>query len=91
MDYKLGSDLFGSKRFILNTKTKTTERGEMLKLFAQKTNRTIGFIAFKLTGIPTEDLYHIDSVCSKYNGPYSKCFFGSLKTRPVDNPLQENK
>ena len=87
MDYQSASDLFGKKRFVLDTKTKKTERGELLKLFAQKTNREIRFIAFKLTGIPTEDLYYIDSVCSKYSGPYSKCFFGMLK--PVDKSLTE--
>lgn len=36
-----------------------------------------------LAGIPTSDLYHLDKMCEKYSGPYSKAFFGSLKARVV--------
>ncbi len=44
---------------------KKTERGELLKYFAQETEKNIKYIAFRLTGIPTQDLYYIKSVCDE--------------------------
>lgn len=77
------SDLFGTYR-IIPQKGKT-ERGELLKFFSQKTSKPIPYIAMRLTGVPTEDLYYLRSICIDYEKrgqPFSKCFFGSLK-----NPL----
>ena len=59
------------------------ERGEFLKRFAEKTGRTIPFIAFKLQGVPTEDLYAFEKQCDSYKGPWSKAFFGALKVKPT--------
>lgn len=73
------NDLFGGSDSI----TRTTERGELLKKFAAKTEKPIGFIAYKLTGIPTPDLYYIEKQCDTYKGPWSKAFFGMLKSRSV--------
>lgn len=61
--------------------SRATERGELLKKFAEQTGKPIRFIAFKLTGIPTQDLYFIEKQCDTYKGPWSKAFFGMLKVR----------
>ena len=58
-----------------------SERGALLEYFARKTGKKIPYIAFKLTGIQTPDLYHIKKQCDQYNGPWSKAFFGMLKVR----------
>lgn len=75
------SDLFGNYRILHNPSSGKTERGEWLKYFAKKTGRTIGFIAFKLTGVPTEDLWAFDKKCQEYKGGYEKCFWGCLKIK----------
>ncbi|MGY3406076.1 hypothetical protein ACVWZV_002189 [Bradyrhizobium sp. GM5.1] len=64
-----------------------TQRGEMLKEFlshitpswdAKKYGRmTIGRLAKKLQGIPTEDLYYLHRVCLD-SKDYSKRFFWEL-------------
>lgn len=71
------------KRFAI-VSTRKSERGDMLKIFSEKTGKPIRYIAFRLTGIPTSDLYFIDKQCEAYKGPYGKAFFGMLKKR-VDN------
>lgn len=80
-----GNDLFGNFRFIPVAR-KQRERGELLKYFCQKlgkSQREIGFVAFKVTGIPTRDLYYIKSICDQYEnegkGAWGKCFYGCLK------------
>ena len=78
-DYKSATDLFGAFRFIT---VEGSERGELLKYFSEKTKRPIKFIAFKLTGISTPDLYYIKKQCDRYNGPWAKAFFGMLKVKP---------
>lgn len=75
---KYGSDLFGNKRITLSNK-RTSERGELLKYFAEKTGKPIKYIAFRLTMVPTADLYFMQKQCDTYKGPFSKCFFGMLK------------
>lgn len=65
-------------------KTKITERGELMKYFAQKIRKPIGYVAMRLTNIPTSDLYYIKSSCDLYErdgNPWAKAFYGSLKTR----------
>lgn len=62
-------------------KKRATERGELLKYFAEKTGKPIGYIAFKLTGIPTKDVYYIKSSCDQYRGEWAKAFYGQLKRR----------
>lgn len=78
-DYKSATDLFGTFRFIA---TKGSERGMLLKYFSEKTKKPLPYIAFKLTGIPTPDLYHIKKQCDTYKGPWAKAFFGMLKVKP---------
>ena len=78
---KSASDLFGNYRMPVPASTRKTERGEFLKRFAAKTGRTIPFIALKLQGVPTEDLYAFEKQCDSYKGPWSKAFFGALKPR----------
>ncbi len=61
---------------------KANERGELLKYFATKIQKPIGFVAMKLTGLKVEDLYFIKSACDqeeKRGVPWSKVFYGSLK------------
>lgn len=71
------SDLFGNKTF---QKSRKTERGELLKYFAEKTGKPIGYMAMRCTKFSVKDLYYIKSSCDQYDGPWSKCFYGSLKT-----------
>lgn len=78
--FQTGNDLFGNKRFVV-TKSRESERGQLLKYFAQKTGKPIGYIAFRLTKVPTGDLYHIQKTCDAYDGAWSKCFFGMLKPK----------
>jgi hypothetical protein len=62
------------------TKTKKTERGEFLKKFGEKIGKPIGYVAMRLTGVPTADFYFIEKQCDNYKGPWAKCFYGMLKT-----------
>ncbi len=78
--FQSAQDLFGNRRFAVSS-SKKTERGELLKYFAQKTGKSIGYIAFRLTKIPTADLYFIQKRCDEYDGPWSKAFFGMLKAK----------
>ena len=78
-----GNDLFGNLRF-LTVKSKQTERGELLKYFSSKLHISIERVAVKVTGIPTQDLYYLQSICDTYERegkPWSKCFNGALKPR----------
>lgn len=74
------TSLFG-ERYSVAPASRATERGELLKKFSVKTGKPLGFIAYRLTGIPTRDLYFIEKQCDTYQGPWSKAFFGMLKTR----------
>lgn len=76
------SSLF--KKYEVAPKSRRTERGDLLEYFSKKTGKPIPYIAMRLTGIPTHDLYHIQKQCDQYKGPWGKAFFGMLK-RPVDN------
>lgn len=63
-------------------KSRKTERGELLKYFAGKIDKTIPYVAFRLTKMSLQDLYHIKSACDDYERmgePWSKAFYGSLK------------
>lgn len=73
------TDLFGARRIILAPKSRTTERGELLKYFSLKTGKDIGRIAYLLTRVPTADLYYMQKRCDTYDGPWTKCFYGMLK------------
>jgi hypothetical protein len=62
----------------------TSERGELLKYFAQKIGKPVGFVAMKCTGLQLQDLYYLKSTCDseeKRGVPWSKVFYGSLKPR----------
>ena len=80
-EIKDARDLFGKRHLVLNKKSRKTERGEWLKHFAKKTGRTIPFIAYKLTNVPTDDLYAFNKKCEEYKGGYGKAFWGSLKIK----------
>lgn len=73
-------------------KSKITERGELLTYFLDKLNwkreekgmkkLTIPAVAVKLTGIPTEDLYYIKSVCDDWERegkPWGALFWTLLR------------
>lgn len=63
---------------------KATERGELLKYFADKLGAKIGFVAFKVASLKVEDLYFIKSSCDLYErdgNPWGKGFYGMLKQR----------
>ena len=78
---KSATDLFG--QYKITPKGRKTERGELLKYFAQKTKRDIKFIAYKCTGLSIQDLYYIKSSADRYEnegkGAWGKAFFGMLK------------
>jgi hypothetical protein len=75
------SDLFGMKRYIVASNSRDTERGILLSKFSDKTGKPIGYIAMRLTKVPTSDLYHLEKACDNYKGAWSKCFFGSIKVK----------
>ncbi len=79
-----GNDLFGNFRFIQVPK-KQTERGELLKYFADKTGKPIGYIAMRCTKMDMQTLYFIKSSSDRYQkegkGAWSKAFYGSLKIK----------
>ncbi len=65
-------------------KKKITERGELMSYFSKKLDKKIPYVAFKLTSVPTQDLYFIKSSCDDYErrgGIWAKAFYGSLKTQ----------
>ena len=70
-----------TRKFEVVQKSRATERGDLLKYFSEKTGRPIKYIAFRLTAIPTSDLYHLQKQCDTYKGPWAKAFFGQLKVR----------
>ena len=74
-------DIPNIEKYTLQNKSKITERGEFLKLFSQKIGKPIGFVAMKLKGIPTSDLYILQKNCDQYKGEWSKAFYGQLIPR----------
>ncbi len=79
-------DIPNIEKYTQNVSSRKTERGEFLKLFASKINKPIGYVAMRLKGIPTEDLYFIQKQCDQYKGEWAKCFYGMLKVK--ENPQQ---
>lgn len=71
-------------------KERVTERGEMLKFFLEKINRTrkedgwppmtMGRMAKTLEGVPTKDLYYLKSVCDQA-GNFSKKFWWEINPK----------
>lgn len=63
------------KNIQLETKSRKTERGELMRYFQKQLNYarandglpkiTMGHLGKILEGIPTKDLYYLQSVCSK--------------------------
>lgn len=78
-------DLFGNVQIV--PKRRTSERGELLNYFAQKTGRKIGHIAYRVQGLSIQDLYYLKSAADGYEregkGPWGKAFWGSLKPREI--------
>jgi len=79
-----------AKKFAQKPKSRATERGELLTYFMERINSdggmngkpvNIPYIAYKLTGIDTKDLYFIKSSCDQFDGVWSKAFFGMLKVK----------
>lgn len=69
----------------LEPKKRETERGELLKYFAGKIKKPIGFVAMKLTGFKLPDLYYLKSICDdgeRRGTPWAKIFYGSIKQKP---------
>lgn len=69
---------------ILHKKKRMTERGELLKVFAQKTDKPIGYIAMRLKNFQLLDLYFIDANCraaEQRNIPYGAIFWSSIKVK----------
>jgi hypothetical protein len=88
---RMSANLFGELRIDLQTrkdgKKLTTERGELLKYFADKTARKIPQIAMKVQGLELRDLYYIKSACDSYEKQgniWAKGFYGMLKPRPPE-------
>ena len=73
---------------LIQVKNNKTERGELLKYFAQKLNLTIPRVAFHLTGFKLPDLYYMKSVCDdeeRRGNIWAKVWWGSIKVRPINN------
>lgn len=65
-------------------KKSSNERGELLKYFAEKIKKPIGFVAMRLTGFSVKDMYYIKSICDqeeRRGEPWSKIFYGSIKPK----------
>lgn len=86
------TDIFGGLSFPAPVKkSRRTERGDFLDTFTARINAerdgvkykkfTKARIAFFISHIPTSDLYFFLKQCESYSGPFSKCFFGSLKVK----------
>lgn len=89
-----GKDLFGNARYLerfkKNGKKKTSERAELLRVFLERLNparekmglrpMAPAYLALIFKGVPTEDLYFLDSVC-KSSSNYSKEFWYRVKPR----------
>lgn len=59
-----------------------SERGEVLKYFADKMGWKIGRVARKVQGLNLQDLYFVKSSCDLYErdgSPWRKAFNGMLK------------
>lgn len=77
------ASLFASYR-VPETKTRTSERGELLKYFSQKLQRPIPRVAGYLKGLQDlKTLYYIKSDCDQAEArgiPWGAAFYTSLKT-----------
>lgn len=82
------------QKYQLPTKTRNTERGSLIEEMTNAINLervgtkykplSLRAVAVKVGHIETKDLYYLKSICmdSKNRcGSFSKCFFGSLKTK----------
>ncbi len=68
--------------------SKKTERGELLKEFAEKLSKPIGYVAMRLKGFSVQDMYYIRSIAedgARRGEPWAKVFYGSLKVKPKEN------
>lgn len=74
----------------LTASKKTSERAELIKQFHESINAerkgtkwkplSAGYIAVRLAGIPTADLYFLLKSCEQGDS-FGKVFFGSIKAR----------
>lgn len=83
--YQSASDLFGVAR-VLTTKNRKTARGELLKFFADKTGRSMGYVAFKCTGLDMDALYYLQSDMRQANArgvAWGAAFHTALKPTEV--------
>lgn len=94
-------DLFGKYRVPMIHK-KGSERGEYLEYFylnllrdwKNKKPLNIKYVAFRLTGFTLPDLRYLKSICEDYERrgfPFSKCFWGSIKTGDFKFAIKERK
>lgn len=68
--------------------SRRSERGDLLKEFAARLKKPIGYIAMRLTGFSVTDLYYIKSLCDgeeKRGIEWAKVFYGSIKNKPKEN------
>lgn len=86
--HKKAVEARGETHIMPKKKRPPTERGELLKYFAMKTGKPIGYIAMRLKHMPElKDLYYLKSTCDQeeFRGtPWTKVFYGSIKARPED-------
>lgn len=78
------NDLFGNLR-MAPAKKRQTERGELLRYFSERTEKPISYIAYRLAKMQDlATLYHIKASADAYErekkGPWTKAFYGMLKT-----------
>lgn len=57
------ADLLFPEKFEKKKASKDTERGDLLKEFSGKIGMPIGFVAHRLTGVSTPDLYALQKTC----------------------------
>ena len=94
--FQSAKDLFGNFR-IVPVKKHQSERGELLRYFAQKLGWPIPRVAGKIGHLKAlEDLYFIKSAADSYEregkGPWSKAFNGMLKTNGTNSlPSERNR
>lgn len=65
-------------------KSRKTERGELLKYFAQKINKPIGYVAFRLAKFSVQDMYFIKSDCDQAQTKgiaWGAAFYSSIKDK----------
>jgi hypothetical protein len=87
----LKTKLADMSRYTKPTTKANSNRAHLIEQFLERLNpgrKQAGYpeltparLGKMVAHLSDDDLYFTFNTCSKYNGPFSKCFFGSLKVK----------